>query len=71
MSDRQRRYKQRKRLKRRVFRVEAHVGELSEALIEANLLAWDRAEDLKAIEAALGKAVRRMIHDEGDVSPGP
>jgi hypothetical protein len=69
MADRRLLHKLRKRHGFAVFRVEANVADLSEALIEAGLLRWERAEDRPEIERALNEAVRRMITD-GDMSPG-
>jgi hypothetical protein len=58
---RARRCRQRKKTGRAVLHVEADIGEVSEALIDEGLLeAWD-AEDRAKVEAALSRALTRMI----------
>jgi hypothetical protein len=58
---RARRRRQRKRTGRAVLHVEADLGEVSEALVDEGLLeAWD-AEDRAKVEAALSRALTRMI----------
>lgn len=62
-AERQRRRRARKREGLALFTLELEFAATSEALIEAGYLAWDRAEDAEAVEAALGAMVRWMIDD--------
>ncbi len=47
---------------RRVIGVEINFCEVSEKLIEAGLLDWDRAEDKPAVKLALEKAIHVWCH---------
>jgi hypothetical protein len=58
---RARRRRQRKKTGRAVLHVEADIGEVSEALVDEGLLEeWD-SEDRTKVEAALSRALTRMI----------